>query len=285
MDTFKIKPAVPKKSEPKISRRRFLVSSLAVTGALTICDLEYETRAVTITRHRLHMPGLKQPCRLVQLSDLHRSWCVSQSFLEQVARQTNALRPDVIALTGDFVTRHSDYIASCSEALKLLQAPLGLYGVLGNHDATERGAGRPHITEVLKTIGVQVLTNRSARLENGLRLVGVDDALTGAPDPATAFGRIDKNEALIAMTHNPRIFQSMCLYDCLTIAGHTHGGQINVPGLTSHLIGDRLRYKHGWYHESIGPGRLYVTRGLGVVGMPFRFRSPPEITVFDLIPV
>ena len=274
-------------SKPKqnLSRRRFLLRSLAVAGALSVCDLAYETDMLTVTRHNIRMAGLKQPCRLVQLSDLHRSWCVSQNFIEQVVRRTNALKPDVIALTGDFVTHSTKYMSSCAEALKSLQAPLGLYGVLGNHDAAADGCkGRPRVIEGLTAINVQLLANSSARLENGLRLVGVDDALTATPDPVTAFGRVDKNEAMIAMTHNPRIFPIMCQYDCVTIAGHTHGGQINISGLTSHLLGARLRYQRGWYREPTGPGRLYVTRGLGVVGMPFRFHSPPEITVFDLIP-
>lgn len=273
------------KSKPNLSRRRFLLRSLAITGALTVCDLAYETDTLTVTRHSVRMPGLTKPCRLVQISDLHRSWCVSQNFVEQIVRRTNALKPDVIALTGDFVTHRSSYMDSCSKALKSLQAPLGLFGVLGNHDAAaDNGKGRGPISEALTANGIVVLTNRSARLENGLRLVGVDDALTGTPDPTAAFGRVAKHEALIAMTHNPRIFPIMCQYDCLTIAGHTHGGQINVPGLTSQLLGARLRYQHGWYQEPSEPGRLYVTRGLGVVGMPFRFHSPPEITVFDLIP-
>ena len=180
------------------------------------------------------MPGLKQPCRLVQISDLHRSWCVAESFIQRIVTQSNALKPDVIALTGDFVTHHSDYIGSCLNALRPLHAPLGQFAVLGNHDyaADDLRGGHP-ITEALTAQGIHVLTNRSERLDNNLRLVGVDDYRFGTPRPTEAFHKVEKSEAVLAMTHSPFVFESMCKYDCVTIAGHTHGGQVNIPGLTS----------------------------------------------------
>jgi predicted MPP superfamily phosphohydrolase len=270
----------------RLTRRALLSRGLALTGAIAAGDFAYETNAITVTRHTLPMPGLKQPCRLVQISDLHRSWCVAESFIERVVTQTNALKPDVIALTGDFVTSHSDYIGSCLNALRPLQAPLGLFAVLGNHDyaADDLRGGHP-ITEALTAQGIHVLTNRSERLDNNLRLVGVDDYRFGNPQPAEAFRKMVKGEAVLAMSHSPFIFESLCAYDCVTLVGHTHGGQVNIPGLTSHLIGSKQRYQHGWYKEPTGPGRMYVSRGLGVVGIPFRFHSPPEIAVFDLTPI
>ena len=274
------------KSETRtLTRRQLALSGLAVMGALTVGDIEVETQSLTVTHHVLPMPGLRAPCRVAQISDLHRSWCVPESFVDRVVARVNGFAPDVVALTGDFVTRHTDYMESCGRALQDLRAPLGMFAVLGNHDhAADDWRGGPAVAEHLTGLNVQMLTNRSARLDNGLRLVGVDDFRTGSPDPDKAFRGIGRHEATLALTHNPFAFGAMCQYNCVTLAGHTHGGQIIVPGLTAHVVGARMRYQHGWYQEPRQPGRMYVSRGLGVVGMPFRYHCPPEIAVFDLVP-
>lgn len=275
-----------KQTKISLTRRQLLGRGLAATGALIAAQSEYETNTLTVTRHALHLPGLKSPCCLVQVSDLHRSWCVSAGFIADVVAATNALKPDIVALTGDFVTRHSDYMGSCVAELQQLRAPLGLFAVLGNHDyKADNYRGAPAIMEGLQQINVTVLTNRSERLDNNLRLVGVDDFREGKPDPDAAFRAVRKGEAVLALTHSPFMFPAMCRYDCVTLAGHTHGGQINIPGVTTALMPGRMRYQRGWYREPAEPGRLYVSRGLGVVGAPFRLFAPPEIAVFDLIPV
>lgn len=268
------------------TRRQLLTRGLAATGALIAAQSEYETNALTVTRHTLRLPGLRTPCRLAQISDLHRSWCVSEGFIARVVTATNALRPDVVALTGDFVTRHSEYMGSCVAMLKSLCAPLGMVAVLGNHDyKADEHRGGPAVVEGLNLLGAHVLTNRSERLDNNLRLVGVDDFREGNPDPEQAFRGVERGEAVLALTHSPFMFPALCRYDCVTLAGHTHGGQINLPGITNAVMPGRMRYQHGWYREPDGPGRLYVSRGLGVVGAPFRLFAPPEIAIFDLMPV
>ena len=274
-----------KQSKTNLTRRQLLARGLAATGALVAAQSEYETNTLTVTRHTLRLPGLKTSCRLAQVSDLHRSWCVSAGFIADVVAATNALKPDIVALTGDFVTRHSDYIGSCAAELNRLHAPLGLFATLGNHDyKADNYKGAPVVVEGLKQINVHILTNRSERLDNNLQLVGVDDFREGRPDPDAAFRQVQRGEAVLALTHSPFMFPALCRYDCVTLAGHTHGGQINLPGVTSALMPGRMRYQHGWYREPSGPGRLYVSRGLGVVGAPFRLFAPPEIALFELIP-
>lgn len=269
----------------RLTRRQLLTRGLAAAGTCIAAKSEYETNTLTVTRHTLRLPGLKSPCRLAQVSDLHRSWCVSEGFITNVVTATNALKPDLVALTGDFVTRHSDYIGSCVMELKRLRAPLGLFAVLGNHDyKADNFKGAPAVVEGLEHINVRILTNRSERLDNNLRLVGVDDFREGKPDPDAAFRNTETGEAVLALTHSPFMFSAMCRYDCVTLAGHTHGGQINLPVITDAAMPGRMRYQHGWYREPSGPGRLYVSRGLGVVGAPFRLFAPPEIAVFDLMP-
>ena len=269
----------------RISRRQFLLRTLAPVGLVAFDEVMEETNVIRVVTQRLPTPGLNAPMRVAQLSDLHRSWCVSEGFIARIVARTNDLNPDLILLTGDFVTRSSSYIGSCIRPLTALRAKYGMYGILGNHDyACDKGRGIGIIKEALKSIGVQLLTNRSMRLAHGLRLVGVDDSQKGQPDPDAAFKRVRRGEAVLAMTHNPSLFPALCRYDCVTLAGHTHGGQINVPFVTRSVMPVRSRYLRGWFNEKHGPGRMYVTCGLGVVGLPFRFRCDPEISIFDLHP-
>jgi len=268
-----------------ITRRRLIKGAALACLAVATGDLWCERTLLDVTFHQLTLSGLRDRCRLVQLSDLHRSWCVPEAFIADVIARTNLLKPDVVLLTGDFVTTDSHYIESCARQIARLRAPLGLYGILGNHDyRCDHWRGSAAVVEGLTAVHVEMLTNRNSRLDNGLRVVGVDDFRTGRPDPDRAFRGIQPGEPTIAMTHNPFMFGAMSAQDCVTLAGHTHGGQVNVPVITPLLLRWRMRYQRGWYREPTGPGRMYVSRGLGVVGLPFRLGSYPEISVFDLSP-
>lgn len=268
-----------------LSRRQFMLRNAVVAGATVFGERNLAEDNPRVSVHRRLVRGLRQPVRLVQLSDMHRSWCVSEAYLRRVVAQANALKPDAALLTGDFVTDSSDYMPSCIAVLRELVAPLGRFAVLGNHDYTcDRSRGGPVISEALEAIGVEVLTNRSARLDSRLNIVGVDDCWLGRPDPDRAFEHVRAHEPAIIMTHNPLAFPSLGRYDAITIAGHTHGGQINLPIVTRQVMRRRIRYLAGWFHSPNGPGRMYVARGIGVVGIPIRLRCDPEITLFELIP-
>jgi predicted MPP superfamily phosphohydrolase len=219
------------------------------------------------------------------LTDLHRSWCVPARYIAEVVSRTNALGPDVVLLTGDFVTRTSSYIRSCSKELAGLKACLGVFGVLGNHDYwCDDAFGAVPISNALRSAGVRLLINRSFRLPNGLYVVGIDDAHAGCPDLDRSFAGIPARAPRIAMTHNPMLYADACRYDCITLAGHTHGGQVMLPYITASLLGYPTATLSGWWSYGDRPGRMYVSRGLGVVGVPLRFNCSPEIAVFDLSP-
>ncbi len=272
----------------RMTRRQFVGNSISPLLAAAIGKGVTETEEIQVTRHRVWMPGLKAPVRVAQVTDLHCSWCVSEGFIARVVERTNALRPDLVALTGDFVTHSSDYALSCAEQLARLRAPLGLYGVLGNHDYMADGwQGAIAVATHLMDAHVDLVINQNRRLDNGLWIAGLDDCFVGHPDPEAAFAGIRRGEPVLAMTHNPELFPTLRSYPCLTLAGHTHGGQINIPGITRYLIGTRARYLRGWFRDADPnlPGRMYVSRGLGVIGIPMRLRSYPEIAVFDLQPV
>ena len=269
----------------RISRRQFLLRNAAAVGAAAFGEVALGEGEPQVTRYRLAIAGLREPVRMVQLSDLHRSWCVSEAYLRRVVTQTNALQPHAALLTGDFVTDSSTYMDSCCRVLKELNAPLGSFAVLGNHDhACDRHRGGPVITEALEGLGVRVLTNDSFRLGNRLNIIGIDDFTMGRPDPDQAFSGVRREEPGLVLTHNPMLFPWLEGTNYITVAGHTHGGQINVPVVTRSLMRRKHRYLKGWFHARTGPGKMYVSRGVGVVGIPIRLRCDPEITLFELFP-
>jgi predicted MPP superfamily phosphohydrolase len=237
---------------------------------------------IQITRHRVKVPNLPaelRGLRIVQLSDLHRSKYTQDRRLRHAVAQANAACPDLILLTGDFVTADPADIEPCSHILSPLHAPLGRYAVLGNHDFT---AGAQAVECMLTRLGIHVLTNESVRLENGLRLVGLEDDRHGKPDPVRAFREVRPDEPTLVLSHNPVGAELISQHDCIVFSGHTHGGQIRLPLLTERevrKIGSK-HYREGWF--TVGKARLYVNRGLGQVGLPVRFLCRPEMSIFTL---
>ena len=268
-----------------ISRRQFLLRNATAAGAGLLGEGVLADAEPRVTRHRVAVAGLREPMRLVQLSDFHRSWCVSEAYLRRVVEQANALKPDAALLTGDFVTDSSSYMGSCGDVLKTIEAPLGSFAVLGNHDyAADHRRGGHVIAEALEALDINVLTNRSIRLDSRLNLVGIDDFVLGRPDVERAFSRVHSREPVLIMTHNPMLFPRVGGYNCVTVSGHTHGGQINMPFLTRQLLYTKHKYLRGWFQAPDGPGRMYVSRGIGVTGIPIRLRCDPEISLFELVP-
>ncbi len=272
---------------PSLSRRAVLkrASSLAIVAGAGSAGLFWDTETIVSTHHTVPVRNLSSPCTVVQISDLHRSWCVSSSFIRRCIAAANKHRPDIVLLTGDFITARTAFMPSCARALTDLRAPLGSYAVLGNHDyASDNWQGAPVIEAALRQAGVEVLVNSSVMLRNGLRVVGVDDYATGQPDTDRAFEHASHRNALLCMTHNPLEFDTLRGYDVTTLAGHTHGGQIDLPIITDLVLDKRSKYLRGWFHSQHWPGRMYVSRGLGVLGIPVRFNALPEIAVFHLTP-
>ncbi len=275
---------VPKErpSRRVVLSRAATLTLAAAGGAATAA---WDTETIVSTHHTVRIANLVAPCKVVQVSDLHRSWCVSNSFIERCIVAANRHQPDAVLLTGDFITARTSYMPSCARAIARLRAPLGCYAVLGNHDyASDEWQGAPVITGALQQVGVQVLVNTSVSLKNGLRLVGVDDYSTGEPDTGKAFSQVSARDAVLCMTHNPLEFDILRGYDVVTIAGHTHGGQIDLPIITDLVLDKRSKYLRGWFHSDHWPGRMYVSRGLGVLGIPVRINALPEIAVFHLVP-
>jgi predicted MPP superfamily phosphohydrolase len=239
-----------------------------------------------------NLPSALAGVRIAHLSDFHHGPHIPTGYLEDAVERAAAEKPDLIALTGDYIDRGPDHVGTAAKLFRHLKAPLGVFAVLGNHDFsvhTARGARKyPEldraVTDALATEGVTVLRNRSVRVEhNGAALLvaGVDDLWSGESDPDAALDGTCANTPRVVLAHNPESIEQLANHRAdVVLSGHTHGGQINWPGLGRLLLGKKARrWAAGLY--PIGPGHLYVNTGVGF-GWRFRFGVRPELAVFTL---
>jgi len=236
------------------------------------------------------LPAEFRGLRIVQLSDVHHSPFLDEERINEAVRMANDLRPDLVALTGDYISHSRDYIASCARALGRLRAAHGVFAVLGNHDHWTDGA---MMRDALAYQGIRVLCNESTRIERGsshIRLAGVDDLMVKRDDLRLALEETSWYETRILLSHNPAIIREAARAGVdLVLSGHTHGGQINWRLLTGRkdrkiarwLRRPSRRLMRG--HAQLGSTQLYVNRGLGTVIVPLRYGCPPEITLLEIV--
>lgn len=239
-----------------------------------------------ISRQRVWLAGLPE-CfrgfRIVQVSDIHLGMFLSIESFQQAIEKINALEPDIVAITGDYVTYSRAYIKPVARALGRLQARHGVYAVLGNHDFR---VDPDEVAGALSRHGIEVLRNRSVTIERGatLYLAGVDDWGYGA-DLDAALREVPSGGPAILLAHNPRIIRAAAARGIgLVLSGHTHGGQVNLPGLGGIYRKARKQRRFHAGLDRLQRTQIYVTRGLGTVVLPFRYRCPAEITQIELRP-
>ena len=302
-------PTIPPPTRPAtgpekglLTRRSFLTTGLLAAGGLALYSGEIERHWLEISRFDVALPTLPAAfdgMRIAQISDIHLDNFTEPFFLRHIVDLTNSLKPDAIVLTGDFVT--SRYRPSrdftkfavgsawqCANILTGLECK-ARYAVLGNHDF---GVGPIQVTEALTDNGIIVLRNAYLPIERaGARfwLAGVDDPFSGRPNPDAAIPpRIQNvpNEPVVLLCHAPDYADLLLRRTSgqavdLMLSGHTHGGQIRIPFLRPFRLPPFGRkYVEGWFH--LDRMQLYVNRGIGAIGLPFRFNCPPEITLFTL---
>ncbi len=253
------------------------------------------------------LPFLLEGTKIVQLSDLHDDgFCLSPQLLTQAISLSNQEQPDLVILTGDYITNEPNTIYTLAPKLKLLQSRAGVYAVLGNHDVLYPRA-KPTVTEALNEVGIKVLWNDIVSpLGDNLPIVGLADFWSGEFNPEPVMSRLSESKPCLVLSHNPdtaRILQRWRVD--LQLSGHTHGGQIVIPGFgpglmlvqqvreqiprrlqacipyVNHCSGilKNWQWHQGWHH--IRGNQLYVNRGLGTY-FPGRFFCPPELTVITL---
>ena len=241
-----------------------------------------EANSLSIERVQITLPRLPKKLdgfRVLHLSDTHHSPFTGLEHISRAVAVANQLQPDLVALTGDYVSHESQYIAPVAKVLGELKAAHGVYACLGNHDHwTDPDAMTAH----LGANGIRVLVNEGFRLESAAApfwLAGVDDHMVGKTDLPAALKDAFPDEFKLLLAHNPVIFRRAARVGVdLTLSGHTHGGQVRVRDADQRLI---RRRRNAGLHR-IKQSHIYITRGIGTVVLPIRFQCPPEISVLEL---
>lgn len=277
----------------RVTRRRFLQMSglLSVAAGAAAAGSVYgfsvepnqlEIEHVTVSLARL--PGAFDGLTIAQLSDLHYGPYVSYEHLARAIDMTNALGADVIVVTGDFVNSSWRYIQPCTELLGKLQAPLGVFAVMGNHDYW---VGYLELTlQSLRQNGVRLLRNQAVPLTRGrstMYLVGLDDLWMDLADLRGALATVPQNACKVVLMHEPDFADVSAQAEVdLQLSGHSHGGQVRLP-FFGPLILPRFAEKYPMGLARAGNfTQVYTTRGVGVLPPAIRFNCPPEITLVTL---
>jgi len=274
----------------RLSRRRFLRIAVAGTlagGTLVVGDQVLNGRhRIQTTRREIEIEGLPagfDGFRIVHLTDLHHGRQVPLELVSRAVAAANAAEPDLVVLTGDYVTGSARYASGCAGEMTRLRAPHGSIAVLGNHDFW---SDAEIVSEALAGAGVRVLGNESLVLNRGedrLALVGVEDLWAGDADPEAAVAGLEPGIPRLMLTHNPDLIQELPdLNIALALAGHTHGGQIGVPVLRGLTVPSRYGSKYASGLVQGPTTRVYVCRGIGTVGLPVRIFCRPEVAVLTL---
>jgi len=253
------------------------------------CAVAHYALGVEPRELQVSMVKLAAPCRstlrLAFLSDIHLGPYVDQTWVHHVVNVVNGLKPDVVMLGGDYVTGSTQGISALVTELAALHADLGVLAVLGNHDYWVDPVA---VTEGLRSAGIRVLVNNGVELLTSagpLYVAGLDDAWNGRPDLTQAMAAHRVGVPAILLQHEPDPAGERADDERLTLqlAGHTHGGQVRLPGIGAIVLPPYgKRYAAGLYE--LGRSRLYVTRGIGVTAPPVRLNCLPEVTLVMLSP-
>lgn len=276
------------------SRRNFLKRTVNFATAAPFAVSGYgvllERRQFVIERFHIPVAGLRAataPLRVVQLTDLHVGPFMSAEELVHYVNAVNELKPDLIALTGDFVTSEESEADICAAVLGGLRARFGIFACIGNHDIYARADD--HLTRLFAAHGIRTLRNEGVSLltdMGNIAMLGIDDLRWGRPDLAAAQGAVKDvpSDLKILLSHRPEIFPTAALAGIdLVLSGHYHGGQVKLFSTPESFSVARLLtpYAEGPYrlipHNSDRAAHLFVGRGIGTSGLPIRVNCPPQI--------
>ena len=276
------------------TRRQFLRAAAAVgTVAIAGDAILLAPNRPRIVRQEFFLqrwPERMNGFTIAVLSDFHYDPYFSIHPLRTAIAMVNRLRPDLIALTGDFVSvplvgneRKAAFAAEpCARLLRQMTAPRGLWAVMGNHDD---GTDPELVTRALRAENIHVLANQSEPIEqDGARfwLAGVNDVISRTADLTETLRRVPGGEAVILLAHEPDFADEASQFPIdLQLSGHSHGGQIRIPFFPPFYLPE-LAKKYVWGTYHVGPLTLHTSAGLGTVGVPMRLNCPPEITLLTL---
>jgi hypothetical protein len=272
-----------------MTRRQLLRSAAAALAApLAVGGWGLaEAHALRIDRLTVAVPNLPAAFRgltVALVTDIHHGPFTSADDVTDVVRTTLALQPDLIVLGGDYHHAHDRFIPASFDRLAELKAPLGVYGVLGNHD---RWRGLQATRDGMRRARVEELTNAGVWLRRGgdrFRLCGVDDLWTGKPDVPAAVGDATSHDAVVLVSHNPDLAETLTDRRVgLVLSGHTHGGQICVPGVGAPWTPSGFGAKYARGLNDAPLTRVYTSAGTGMTGVGVRLNCPPEVSLLTLV--
>jgi hypothetical protein len=254
--------------------------ALAALALLAVDAFLVEPYRLEVTRHSV-AAAVRRPVVLAHLTDLH-SWGLGRRE-RTLLSALRTERPDLIVITGDSIPDRETGVTPepVAEVFKQLHAPLGVFAVLGNWENWRRVAREPAFYQAA---GVTLLVNEARRIRDDLWVVGLDDALSGDPaGAAKALADVPDGVARVVLMHSPEYFDELPDVDLVALAGHTHGGQVRVPGLRPFWLPPGSgSYVSGWYSRD--SSRLFVSRGIGTSILPARFWCRPELALITLLP-
>ncbi len=273
------------------ARRQFLNATGAALFVAPAAGVGYgvfvERMNIRLREQKILIPGLAQDLdglRIVQLTDIHLSPFLSERELAHCVAMANETNAHLALVTGDMISVYRDPLDACLKQLAGLHSEAGIFGCLGNHEVY---AGcEDYATELGARLGIRYLRMESARLKFGgaiMNLAGVDYQRFHAPYLVGARKLMEPGVFNVMLSHNPDVFPVAARqgYD-LTIAGHTHGGQVRVEILREDMNIARFftPYVDGLYQE--GGKTIFVSRGIGTIGLPARLGAPPEVALLRL---
>ncbi len=264
---------------------------LLLLGSLAFWSLMVEPGRLVVHEESIPLENWPQELsglRIVVIADIHAGApFIDDKKLRLIVERTNQLQPDLIVLLGDYISPnswHSHRVEPeiTAAALQDLRAPLGVYSVLGNHDWWYDGR---KVRRALEQNGIKVLDNEVAEVkwrDSSFWLVGLADLWTRPQQIRETIARAPQAKPLIALTHNPDIFPRIPRSVPLLLAGHTHGGQVNLPLIGRPIEPSDFGQRYAAGHVFENDHHLFVTTGIGTSILPVRFRVPPEIVLLTL---
>lgn len=274
-----------------MNRKEFLkVAALAVSGGMlattSYLAINDESQDPVVDRVPIRLKNLHPALEgftILQMTDLHLYPMTQPPLIKKAVAMANSLKPDLVVLTGDYVWQVLEAIDELAPILANLNARYGVYSTLGNHDYW---LDADAITETMEAAGLPVLVNQGLTIQQGggsFYLAGLDDGWSGNPDLDATLEGSKPEDPVILLCHEPDLadpFSKDGRVD-VQLSGHTHGGQIRVPGIGA-LILPYLGRKYDIGLYRVNDMLLYTNRGLGVISEPVRYNCPPEITQFVL---